>query len=281
MDGSLVTVERYLHAVQAGFIQALAQLRGQAAAIGVEPGDEPLGSIHQLHQVVPEGRFTAGEGHLRDIGRLQAPQNLLPLGAFQLPALAHGLAGGIAVQAFLVAVPQTVPGHGADHEVHAVGGGHLIGVLAQRQRSYLHLRLLPPGNGDQGAEEDAHVLPQDSCLHEGIDLFSGAPDGLLQHGIPVGGADLQTGVRFHAVHEFRQKNRPGEVQRHKLGAVEQQQKRVIRCLGVGRDHMNANHSRTGGVQGNMTHAGQMLAAVAVFTKRQMAHRKPPLLLTIG
>ena len=254
MHGGLVAVKRHLHAVEAGLIQRLAQLRRQTAAVGVQPRDEPLGGVHQLHQIAPQSRLTAGEGDLGDVGRLQALQNFLPLGGVQLLYLAHGLAGGVAVQAFLVAVPQAVAGHGADHEIHAVGSGHLVGVLAQRQGGYLHLRLLAPGDGHQRAQQNAHVLPQHLGLHEGINLFLGAADGLLQHGVPVVGADLKPRVRFHAVHELRQQHRPGEVQRYKLRAVEQQQKRVLRGLGVGRDHMDAYHAGARGVQGNMTHA---------------------------
>ena len=252
--GGLVAVKRHLHAVEAGFIQRLAQLRRQTAAVGVQPRDEPLGGVHQLHQIAPQSRLAAGEGDLGDVGRLQALQNFLPLSGIQLLYFAHRLAGGVAVQAFLVAVPQAVAGHGADHEIHAVGGGHLVGVLAQRQGGYLHLRLLASGDGHQRAQQNAHVLPQHLGLYKGIDLFLGAADGLLQHGVPVVGADLQPRVRLHAVHELRQQHCPGEVQRHQLRAVEQQQEGVVRRLGVGRDHMDAHHTGAGGIQRNMTHA---------------------------
>ena len=70
MDGSLVTIKGHLDAVQAGFIQGLAQVRRQSAAIGIEPGDEPLGSIHQLHQIAAQSGLATGEGHLGDVGRL-------------------------------------------------------------------------------------------------------------------------------------------------------------------------------------------------------------------
>ena len=254
MHGGLVAVKGHLDAIEAGLVQGLAQLRGQAAAIGVQPGDEPLGGIHQLHQVLPQRGLPTGEGHLGDIVGLKALQNFLPLGGVQLLYLAHGLPGGIAVQALLIAVPQAVPGHGADHQVHTMRGGHLIRVLAQRQGGYLHLRLLTPGNGHQRAQERAHVLPEEGRLHKGIDLLLHRTDSLLQHGLPVIGADLQAGVGLHAVHELGQQHRPGEVQRYKLRAVEQQQKRVLRGLGVGRDHMDAHHAGARGVQGNMTHA---------------------------
>ena len=180
------------------------------------------------------------------------------------------------MQALLIAVPQAVPGHGTDHQIHAMGGGHLVRVLAQRQGGYLHLRLLAPGNGHQGAQERAHILPQDLGLHKGINLLLHRPNGLLQHGFPIIGTDLHAGIGLHAVHELRQEHRPGKIQRHQLRTVEQQQIRILRGLGVGRDHVDAHHAGARGVQGNMTHVGQMLAAIAVFTKRQMAHRKPPL-----
>ena len=64
-------VQRHLHAVQAGLRQTAAQLRRQQAAVGVQPGDEPLGRLHQLRQVRPQGGLPAGEGHLGDVGPAQ------------------------------------------------------------------------------------------------------------------------------------------------------------------------------------------------------------------
>lgn len=131
VDGGVGAVQRHLHAVKACLIQPAAQLRRQQTAVGVETGHEPLGGLHQFHQICPKGGLSAGEGHLRDIGAAQALQRLLPLSGGQLPALAHGLSGGVAVETLLVAVPCAVPRHGADHQVHAVGCRHIGGIVPQ------------------------------------------------------------------------------------------------------------------------------------------------------
>ena len=56
-----------------------AQLRRQGAAVGVQAGDEPLRRAHQLHQIAPQRRLAAGEGHLGNVGFPQGVQNSHPL----------------------------------------------------------------------------------------------------------------------------------------------------------------------------------------------------------
>ena len=131
MDGGIGAVQRDLHAVEAGIVQLGAQRRGQQLAVGIQAGDEPLGRVHQLHQIGAEGGLAAGKRDLRDIGVPQAAEDLQPLLGGQLRRIGQRLAGGVAVEAFLVAVPRAVAVHGADHQIHAVGCGHLGGVLAQ------------------------------------------------------------------------------------------------------------------------------------------------------
>ena len=209
----IMAVERHLHTVQAGVIQLLAQHGRQQATVGVQPGDEPLGGIHQLHQIGAQGGLAAGERHLGDIGRAQFRQNLFPLDGGQLRCVGQGLSRRIAVQTLLVAVPRAVTGHGADHQVHTVGRGHLGGVFPQRQRRDLRLRLLPPGNGHQGLYHGLQVLRQTLLGREGVDLM-GPGHRTGGHGVPVALGDLQPGEGLQPVHEAGEQDGPAQVQGH-------------------------------------------------------------------
>ena len=259
----IMAVERHLHTVQAGVIQLLAQHGRQQAAVGVQPGDKPLGGVHQLHQIGAQGGLAAGERHLGDICRAQPIQDLLPLGGGQLRHIGQGLSRRIAVQTFLVAVPRAVTGHGADHQVHTVGRGHLGGVLAQRQRRDLRLRRLPPGDGHQGLYHDLQVLRQTLPGREGVDLM-GLGHRTGGHGVPVALGDLQPGEGLQPVHEAGEQDGPAQVQGHQLAAVEQQQKgRVFRVL-TGWDHVDTHHAPALGVQGDVPHTVQVLPPVAAL-----------------
>ena len=277
VDGGVVAVQRYLHAVETGLIQPAAQLRRQQPPVGVQPGDEPLGGLHQLHQIGAERGLAAGERHLRDIGGAKLRQYLLPLGGGQLRRVGQGLTGGVAVQALLVAVPRAATGHGADHEIHAVGRGHLRGVLSQRQRGDLRLRLLPAGDGHQRPDHGGQITRQPLLGREGIGLARlGHSAG--GHGAPVALGDLQPGEGLQPIHKVGQQDRPAEVQGHQTAAVEQQKKgRVVRVL-TGRDHVDAQHAATLGIQRDMAHALQMAAAIAPL--QQCSHRQFLLLKAI-
>ena len=54
VDGGIGAVQRHLHAVKACLIQPAAQLRRQQTTVGVETGHEPLGGLHQFHQICPK-----------------------------------------------------------------------------------------------------------------------------------------------------------------------------------------------------------------------------------
>ena len=79
VDVALGAVQGHLHAVKAGIVKPGAQLRRQGPAIGIQAGDEPLRRAHQLHQIAPQGRLTAGKGHLGDVGPAQKLQRGFPL----------------------------------------------------------------------------------------------------------------------------------------------------------------------------------------------------------
>ena len=79
VDVAFGAVQRHLHTVETGLIQPCAQLRRQPPAVGVQPGDEPLRRAHQLHQIIPQRRLAAGEGHLRDVAAAQRLQDGFPL----------------------------------------------------------------------------------------------------------------------------------------------------------------------------------------------------------
>src|SRR5699024_3031726 len=68
VDFSVGGIQGDLHRVQAGAFQFFAQGAGQHTAVGVQPGDEPLGRLDQLDQVVAQRGFAAGEGQLGDAG---------------------------------------------------------------------------------------------------------------------------------------------------------------------------------------------------------------------
>ena len=160
VNGRVGAVKRDLYAVQTGVVQLGAQLRRQQLTVGVQAGDEPLGRVHQLRQVGAEGGFAAGERHLRNVGLPQAAEDVQPLLGGQLRRVRQGLAGGVAVQAFLVAVPRAAAAHGAEHQVHAVGRSHLRGIISQRQGPHLHGGLLPTGDGYQRGEHQLQVAGQ-------------------------------------------------------------------------------------------------------------------------
>ena len=246
-------IEGNLHGVETGLVEFLAHHAGQHTAVGVQPGDEPLGRLRQLHQVLPQGGLSAGEGHLGDIGPAELLQKGLPLVRGQLRPLAQGLPGGIAVQALLIAVPRALPGHGADHQVHPVGGGHAAGVFAQRQDAHLLRRLLAPGDGHDAAQHPLQVPQQHVPAGAGI----GAAGGLhrrRKHELPVLLADLPAAPGLQLVHKIGQQNGPAQIQGHQLRPVQKQQKRVPGVLRPGRDHVDAHHPGPPGVDGDVTHS---------------------------
>ena len=270
VNGGVGSVQSHLDAVQAGLEQAPAQLRRQQAAVGVQPGDEPLGRLRQLHQVLPQGGLSTGEGHLGDIGPAELLQKGLPLVRGQLRPLAQGLPGGIAVQALLVAVPRALPGHGADHQVHPVGGGHAVGVFAQRQDAHLLRRLLAPGDGHDAAQHPLQVPQQHVPAGAGI----GAVGGLhrrRKHGLPVLLADLPAAPGLQLVHKIGQQNGPAQIQGHQLRPVQKQQKRVPGVLCPGRDHVDAHHPGPPGVDGDVAHAFQVRPAIPPLQPCHLCH----------
>ena len=152
VNSGVSAIKGHLHAVEAGLIEVVAQLGCQQPTIGVEAGDKPRRSLHQLHQVLPHGGLTACERHLGNIGLAELRKEGFPLLCGKFCHLAHGLSCRVAVETLLVAVPAAVLGHGGDHNIHAVGRGHLRGVFSQGDGLYLRLRLFATGNGGEGAE---------------------------------------------------------------------------------------------------------------------------------
>ena len=157
----------------------------------------------------------------------QTLQRLLPLSGGQLPALAHGLSRGVAVETLLIAVPCAVLRHGADHQVHAVGRRHIGGIVPQTQGPYLHRRLLPPCDGDEALHQQSKVLPQLLRLGPGVNA-AGGRHGLLRQTFPI--RLLHLTVRgvvplceevLQGRHEVGQQNGPAEIQRDQLGPVQQ------------------------------------------------------------
>ena len=178
------------------------------------------------------------------------------------------------MQALLVAVPPALPGHGADHQVHPVGGGHPPGVFAQGEGSHLRRRLLPPGDGHDAAEHQLQVPQQNGFPGAGI----GAAGGLhrrRKHGLPVLLSDLPAAPGLQLVHEIGQQDGPAQVQGHQLRPVQQQKKRVGGVLRPGRDHVDAHHAGAPRVDGDVAHIVQAAAAIPPFQPGHFCHIASP------
>ena len=150
-------VEGNLHGVETGFVEFLAHHAGQHTAVGVQPGDEPLRSLHQLDQIMAQRRLAAGKGQLRDARVAAFFNHGQPLVCVQLRHGGKRLVCGVAVQAFLVAVPRAVLDHRADHQIHAVGGHHAGRVLGQAHGLHGQRRLAAPGNRTQAVHQQLQI----------------------------------------------------------------------------------------------------------------------------
>ena len=175
------------------------------------------------------------------------------------------------MQTLLVAVPRAVFLHGADHQIHAVGRGHLNGVLPQRQQRHLRLRLPALGDGDETGQHQMQIGGQRLPFGVGIGAV-----GLLhrraQQRLPAALLQLLPLIGLQLIHQVGQHDGPAEIQGHQLCPVEQQQKRRGRRVILGRDHVDAHHTRPLGIQRDMPHAIKMCPAVAPFAECHVFHR---------
>ena len=261
MDALVGGVKGDLGAVQGGVPELLAVFRRQADAVGVQAGDEPAGVGDELRQVLPQGGLPAGEGHLGDAGGAAAVQDGLPFLGRKLRFLRAGLARGVAVDAFLVAVPASVPGHGTHQQVHPVGGAHLGRVFLEREEADGRLRLLPPGDLGEGVHDGVDVLLHPLPPHQGIDLLHTVA-GILHdlrrflviHGLP--------GVFIHASDEFRQQDAPGGVHRdHVLPVEDGDAGGDLLILHQRRHQVDAHHPRPLRVQGGVVDFVEILSGI--------------------
>ena len=253
-------VEGDLHAVQAGLIEGFAKLGGEQPAVGVQPGDEPAGRVHQLHQIGAHGGLAAGEGDLRHTRPAQGVQHPLPAGGVQLLHLRLRLAGGVAVQALLVAVPAALLFHGADHQVHAVGGGHLGGVVPQTDGLHFLRRLLAPGDGDEALQHPLQLGAHALAANAGVDPPGGG-HGLFAQAFQVFVGHLPAGVGGQRVHQAGQQDGPGKIQRQHVVAVQDDHigHAAPQAAGGGQ-HVQPHHPRPAGVQGDVAHLREIFSA---------------------
>ncbi len=221
MHGAVGAVKGDLHAVKACLKKPAAQLRREKLTVGVQPCDKPLRRVHQRDEVVPKRRLAAGEGHLRHAGCAQFRQDLFPRLRGQLLRLPHPLPGGIAVKAFLIAVPRAVFFHGADHKIHSVGRGHIRRIFAQGQRRHLRRRLLAPRHRHEAFQHQGKVFVQPAARRAGIDA-PGAAHRAAADTVPVRLTDLPSGKGLHLIHKAGEQNRPAQIHGQQLRAVEQQ-----------------------------------------------------------
>ena len=208
VDGFFRRIQGDLHTVQAGLVQIMAQGAGEHTAVGVQTGDEPLGGVHQFDQVVAQGGLAAGEGQLGDARGPAFLDDGQPLVGVQLLGLAVGLAGGVAMQAFLVAVPGTVLDHGADEQVHAVGRRHVAGIGTQVHGLDLGSGRFPPGDGKQGIQHGLQIggdLFRRGALVDGGGGFHSIVGGLL----PFVLLNLVAFKGTQGFHEVGEQNGPG------------------------------------------------------------------------
>ena len=135
----------------------------------------------------------------------------------------RGLVGRVTVQAFLVAVPRAVLAHGTDQQVHAVGGVHPGGILAQRKRLYLQRRGLPPGHGEQAVQQYLQIAFD---LYSGGAAVNAAGGGrsLGDHGRPGPGRQFLAAVVLQRFDQVGQQDGPADVQRQQVLPVEQRHK---------------------------------------------------------
>ena len=193
VDVGISGVKRDLHRVQAGGVQVLAHHAGQHPAIGVQAGDKPLCRLHELDQIVAQRRFAARKGQLRNAGVAAFFNDGQPLVGVQLRHGGKRLVGGVAVQAFLVAVPRAVLDHRADHQVHAVGRGHPRCIIGQTDRFNRERRLTAAGNRAQAVHKRFQVALDLRVLGLAVN-FAGRSHGLRVDGAPLLRAYLLAGV---------------------------------------------------------------------------------------
>ena len=264
-------IEGDLHGVQAGVFQVLAHGAGQHPAVGVQPGHKPLGCLHQFDQIVAQSGFPTGEGQLGNARAAAFFNDGQPLVGVQFRRGAQGLVGGIAVQTFLVAVPGTVLHHGADHQVHAVGGVHPRGIVPQMERLDVQRRGLAPGHRTQAVQHQLQV---------GCDLqFGGAAVHLVggghclgRDGRPVGGGQFLAAVGMQGIHQRGEQDGPADVQRQDILPVEDGHKGGLPVGVAAGDQMDANDAGTVGVQRHVAHTGKMPVQKGAFRIGQIFHR---------
>ena len=272
--GFIGRIERNLHCVQAGGAQLLAHGAGQHAAVGVQARYKPLRGLHQLYQIVPQGRLAAGKGQLRNADAAAFFDDRQPLVGVQLGHGGKRLIGGVAVQAFLIAMPRVVLYHRGDHQVHAVRRGHAGRVFGQRKGLDVQRRLLAARHGDEAVQH--HLQVGFDLQRLGLTInFARCGHGLRVDGRPVGVFQLGTGVGLQRFDEVGQQNGPAQIQRQDVLAVQDGYKRGG-AVGLGtRDQVDAHDARPVGVKRNVPHAVQMAAQERPLAVGEMLHRGFP------
>ena len=252
-------------------MQVAAERAGQHTPVGVQAGHKPLRRLYQLDKVAAQGRLAAGKGQLRNARVAAFFNDCQPLVGVQLRHLGKGLAGGVAVQAFLVAVPRAILGHGADHQIHAVGRCHAGGVVAKAHWLHRHRRGLALRDGKQAVQQHLQV---------GFDLhgrraavnFARSGDSLRLHGVPVGGGNLLAGKRLQGVHQAGKQNRPADLQRQDVLPVQNGNKGGGAVGLAARHQMDAHRAGTVGVQRDMPHAVQVVVYISALSKAEKFHK---------
>ena len=249
--------------VQAGVFQVFAHGTGQHAAVGIQPGHKPLRRLDQLDQVVAQGRLAACKGQLRNSHAAALFNDGQPLVGIQFGRGPQGLVGSVAVQAFLVAVPGTVLLHGTDHQVHAMGGVHPAAYSFKERGCTCSGGVLPRAT--------AHRQSSSSCKSDSI-----CSGGVRRYTLRVADTvwavtadqsargQFLAAVRLHGLDEVGQHNGPADMQGQNVLPVEDGHKGGVAVRFIAGNQVDAYHTGTVGVQGDVPHTGKMPVQKGMF-----------------
>ena len=123
-------IECYLNTVYRCILKASAVVVRELDPVCVKPCNKPFGILYQLKNILPHSGLATGEGELGNACLAALVDDFFPLICTELRFLRLGLACGIAVNAVLIAVPFSVPGHGAHHQIHPVGSSHIRSIIS-------------------------------------------------------------------------------------------------------------------------------------------------------